>query len=370
MSAPANQAAYLVEKNATPLQVRSAPYTSPGLDQIVIRTHAVAVNPIDNVIQESSLAYGHLRYPTILGFDVSGEVVEVGKNITRFRKGDRIVGSAPATNEKINSPAYGGFQLYTVLLSHMASPIPDTLSYEKASVIPLGLDTAACGLFQKDQLALQNPSVPAAKSTGKTLLIWGGSTSVGCNAIQIAVAAGYEVITTCSPRNFDLVKSLGAAQAFDYRSSTVVSDVKNAFNGRTVAGAMSIGHGAAHKCLDILASCKGDKALAMVSYPMPESTPRHFVVLQTVLTYLTGTISLWIKAKRHGIRTGLVSGYTLVHNEVGPMIYHDYLPKALAENKFVPAPMAEVVGHGLENAQKALAILKEGVSAKKIVITL
>ncbi|KAK6384837.1 hypothetical protein LTS17_002400 [Exophiala oligosperma] len=370
MSALSNQAAYLFEKNATPLQVRSAPYTSPGPDEIVIRTHAVAVNPVDHIIQDSSLIYGHLKYPAILGFDVSGEVVDVGKNVTRFRQGDRVVGSAPATDEKINSPAYGGFQLYTVLLSHMASPLPDTLSYEEASVIPLGLDTAACGLFQKNQLALQYPSVPTAKSTGKTLLVWGGSTSVGCNAIQIAVAAGYEVITTCSPRNFDLVKSLGAVQAFDYNSSTVVSDIKNAFKGRTTAGAMSIGHGAAHKCLDILAACKGDKALTMVSYPMPESTPKHFVVLQTVFTYLTGMISLWIKAKRHGIRTGLINGYTLIHNEVGPMIYQDYLPKALAENKFVPAPKAEVVGHGLEHAQKAMEILREGVSAKKVVITL
>ncbi|KIW12141.1 hypothetical protein PV08_09416 [Exophiala spinifera] len=367
---PSNRAAYLVERNAKELQVRSAPYTSPKLGEIVIRTHAVAINPVDHIVQDSSLIYGHLKYPAILGFDVAGEVVEVGKDVTRFKKGDRVVGSAAATDKTINSSAYGGFQLYTVLLSHMVSYIPDALPYEEASVIPLGLDTAAAGLFQKDQLALQHPSVPAAKSTGKTVLVWGGSTSVGCNAIQLAVAAGYEVITTCSPRNFELVKSLGAVQAFDYKSNTVVRDIKNAFRGRLTAGAVSIGYGAAHKCLDVLAACKGDKALTMISYPMPESTPKHFVVLQTVFTYLTGMISLWIKAKRHGIRIGLVDGYTVIHNEVGPMIYEGYLPKALAEERFIPAPKPQVVGHGLENAQRAMDILKQGVSAKKVVISL
>jgi NADPH:quinone reductase-like Zn-dependent oxidoreductase len=44
------------------------------------------------------------------------------------------------------------------------------------------------------------------KPTGKTLLVWGGSTSVGSNAIQLGVAAGYEVVTTASPKNFDYVR--------------------------------------------------------------------------------------------------------------------------------------------------------------------
>ncbi|KAK7900301.1 hypothetical protein LTR67_004047 [Exophiala xenobiotica] len=370
MSTPSNQAAFLVAKNATQLEVRSAPHTRPGPDEVVIRTRAVAVNPIDHVIQNNSLAYGHLKYPAILGFDVSGEVVEVGKNVTRFKVGDRVVAGSHGTSQKVNSASHGGFQLYTVLLSHMVSPIPDFLSYEKASVIPLGLSTAACGLFQKDQLALQYPSVPAAKSTGKTVLIWGGSTSVGCNAIQLAVAAGYEVITTCSPRNFDYVKKLGAVEAFDYNSKKAVQDIKKAFKRRTTAGAMSMGPGAADKCLDILAACKGDKVLSMATYPVPATPPKRFVVLQTILTYLSGMISLWIKAKRYGIRSGYIAADTLVWNELGPLIYGEFLPKALAEKTFVPAPDPEVVGHGLENVQKAMDIQSKGISAKKIVVTL
>jgi NADPH:quinone reductase-like Zn-dependent oxidoreductase len=84
-----------------------------------------------------------------------------------------------------------------VLLEDMTSQIPDDLSFEQAAVLPLGLSTAVSGLFLKDQLGLQLPAADKGEERGKTVLIWGGSTSVGSNAIQLAVATGYEVITVC-----------------------------------------------------------------------------------------------------------------------------------------------------------------------------
>jgi NADPH:quinone reductase-like Zn-dependent oxidoreductase len=155
---------------------------------------------------------------------VAGEVVEIGSSITRFKVGDRVVGQACAIDQAFNDSAKGAFQLYTVLVDHMTSPIPPTMPFEQAAVLPLAISTASCGLFLKDQLALQLPTEPRAKPTGKAVLIWGGATSVGCNAIQLAVAAGYEVITTSSPPNFELMKRLGASQVFDYNSKTVVLD--------------------------------------------------------------------------------------------------------------------------------------------------
>lgn len=111
------------------------------------------------------------------------------------------------------------------LHDHMTSPIPSTLSFEQAAVIPFGASTASCELFQQDQLALQPLTVPLRISTGKTLLIWGGPASVGCNATQLAVAAGYEVITTCSPQNIELVEKLGGSQVFEYSSKIAVPDI-------------------------------------------------------------------------------------------------------------------------------------------------
>ena len=213
--------------------------------------------------------------------------------------------------------------------------------------------------------------MPAAKPTGKTVLIWGGSTSVGSNAIQLAVAAGYEVITTAGPRNFDLVRRLGAAEVFDYKSPTVVRDINKAFEKRTIAGALSIGQGAAELCMDILGSCKGNRFLSLASYPLdPQKLPQRFILPQVAFKFIGFSAGLWIKAKRNGARTAFIFGDTLADNEVGPAIYEEYLPKALADGSFRPAPEPEVVGHGLEKLQHAMDVHKKGVSAKKVVVTL
>lgn len=310
-----------------------------------------------------------LKYPLILGLDVAGEVVETGPGVTRFKVGDRVIGYADATDETCNNPSHGAFQIYTVLLVNATSQIPYNMSYESAAVLPLGLSTAACGLFQKDQLGLQYPSV-SPKPTGKTLLVWGGSTSVGCNAIQLAVAAGYEVITTCSPKNFAYVKKLGASQAFDYNSKTVVDDLIQAFSGKTTAGALSIGARAAENCLDILDKCIGNKFISMATYPVPQKPPKTFAVLAIAASYLSGMANIWVKSKTRGIRTAFIFGFTLLHNEVGKAIYVDYLPQALAQCAYIAAPDPQVVGKGLEFIQAGFELQRKGVSAKKVVVSL
>ena len=315
------------------------------------------------------MLFSWLKYPFIFGLDVSGEVVEVGSGVTRFKVGDRVVGHANGTDKNYNSPAHGGFQTYTVLIVNAVSPIPPTMSYESAAVIPLGLSTAASGLFQKDQLGLQLPSA-SPKPTGKTVIVWGGSTSVGCNAIQLVVAAGYEVFTTCSPKNFDFVKKLGASEAFDYNSKTVVNDMIHAFRGKTTAGALAIGHRAAENCLDILDKCSGNKFISMATYPLPQPPPKSFVLVNTAASYISGMTNIWVKSKTRGIRTNFIFGSTLLYNEVGKAIYVDFLPRALAEGAYIAAPDPYVIGKGLENIQAALDIQKKGMSAKKVVVSL
>ena len=264
---PDNTAAWLGAKRAR-LEVGSAPYTAPRADEIVVRNHAVAINPIDWITQcAGSFVFSWIKYPFVLGSDLAGEVVEVGSGVSRFKVGDRVLAHAVGADKKRNRAAEGAFQAYTVVLAHMAAPIPSTLSFESACVLPLGLSTAACGLFQKDQLVLQHPSATPTP-TGKTLLVWGGSTSVGSNAIQLAVAAGYEVITTASPRNFDYVRKLGASRVFDYHGKTVVKDLIAALQGKTIAGALAIGSGSAEACLDIVGACQGDEFVSMASFPI------------------------------------------------------------------------------------------------------
>ena len=110
---------------------------------------------------------------------------------------------------------------------------------------------------------------PTPRPTGQTVLVWGGSTSVGSNAIQLAIAAGYEVITTASPRNFDYVRSPWVATlVFDYNSPTVVPDIVAAFDGRTLAGAIAFGTTGADSCVGIAGKLKGNKFVSVASTPV------------------------------------------------------------------------------------------------------
>ncbi len=371
---PTNTAAWIGAKYAK-LEVKSAPYTPPRANEIVVKNHAVAINPLDWIIQVvGNLVFSWIKYPFVLGSDLAGEVVEVGAGVTRFKVGDRVLGHAVGTDKKRNSAAEGAFQAYTVVLAHMAAPIPATLSYENAAVLPLALSTAACGLFQKDHLALQHPSL-SSTSTGKTLLVWGGSTSVGSNAIQLAVAAGYEVVTTSSPRNFDYVKKLGASQVFDYNSETVVEDVIEAFKGKTIAGALAIGKGSAEACSDVVHACEGSKVVSMASTAIsfetlaqrPGMSPR---LLLLVLQLLSSNASLQVKTRMRRVRTKFIFGSSLMDNEVSRAVYVDFLPQALADGHYVAAPEPSVVGKGLEYVQAGFDAQMKGVSAKKVVVSL
>jgi NADPH:quinone reductase-like Zn-dependent oxidoreductase len=368
---PINTAAWLPAKR-TQLEVRPAPYTHPRDHEIVVRNHAVAINPVDWIKQVAgNLLMSWIRYPFILGEDLAGEVVEVGAAVTRFKVGDRVLGHAVGSEKSRNTPAEGAFQTYTVLLDHMAAPIPDDLSYEHAAVLPLGLSTAASALFQRDQLALRHPAT-SPKPTSETVLVWGGATSVGGNAIQLAVAAGYDVITTASPRNSDYVTALGATRAFDYRSPTIVSELIAALEARTLAGAIAIGNGSADPCVDVVSASGGRKFVSMASSPVSFAPlaghPRRLPGLMTRMGY--SGLRTALKSRRRHVKGKFIWGSSLMDNEVGPLIYENFLPSALAQGRYRAAPEPRIVGSGLAQIQAGFDEQRQGVSAQKVVVTL
>lgn len=371
---PENTALWLPSKRA-PFSLGVAPYPTPRADEIVVRVRALAVNPFDRAIQTmGGIITPWLNYPFVVGSDVAGEVVEVGPGVTRFAVGDRVVGYAAGSDKQRNNAAEGAFQDYVVLLAHMASPIPSAMAFEAAAVLPLGISTAACGLFQTDFLAMRAPTA-APSPVGRTLIVWGGSTSVGSNAIQLAVAAGYDVITTASPRNFAYVERLGARAAFDYRSKTVVADIVRDLRGREIAGALAIGLGSAAACIDIVGASKGHRFVAMATPPasfdaVPARGGRLPHLVPAMARMLAGTLALRLKARGRGVATKMIWGSTLIGNEVGPMIFESFLPSALAEARFVAAPSPTVVGQGLAQIPVALERQRQGVSAAKLVVTL
>lgn len=245
---PMNRASWITAPRTIPFKADDAPYKPPGPNQVVIKNGAVAINQYDWVLPFiGPTIAGHLQYPFIFGSDVVGTVVEVGPGVTRFRVGDRVFGMAVGIAKDANDAAEGGFQLYPVLREHMIAPMPTHIPDERAYVLGPAFGTAAYGLFHRDYLALDipdvSPSHPADTERPRAVLIAGGASSVDSNAIQLCVSAGYEVITTCSPKNFAHVKKLGAVQAVDYHSPTLAQDLTTALEGHDLAGSYAMGDG-------------------------------------------------------------------------------------------------------------------------------
>lgn len=231
----------------------------------------------------------------------------------------------------------------------MTSKIPESTSYTDAVVLPLAISTAAAGLYQKGFLELPYPT-SSPKPSGKVMLVWGGSSSVGSTAIQLAVASGVQVVTTASKRNHDYCSKLGAKAVIDYNSSSVVDEIVSAIKdtGADFAGvydSISLPESFKH-CFEVIQKVGGSKNMATV-LPPPEDKPSEINA--------QGVFAVTIATQ---------------HKEVGDAVWQKFVPGALQSGdlKCLPEPM--VVGKGLESVQKGFDVQKAGVSAKKVVIEL
>ena len=335
------------------LRVGDAPVPAPGTGEVVVRARAVAVNPIDamgGIARRVVLPW--LRYPAVLGSDVAGEIVAVGPSVTGLRVGDRVVGYAVGVEKSCNNPAEGAFQTHVVLKQHLCSPVPDTVSFVEAAVLPLALTTAAAGLFETDQLGFAVPTSRGSERA-ETVLIFGGATSVGMNAIQLARNAGYEVIATASPRNVGLLQRLGAAVVVDYHDPDVVEQIVRHLHGRHLAGTLAVASGSLRQAITVNESTS------------VTGTQRVASAQPTPATRIRGAL-----ARRRGVQVSTIWGGTPKDTPVGPAIWNGVLPAALAEHRYRSAPTPLITGHGLDAIPDALKRLRKGVNAEKIVVTL
>ncbi|WP_144874609.1 zinc-binding alcohol dehydrogenase family protein [Microbacterium sp. 1.5R] len=357
------------------LTIREAPRPTPGPGQLLIAVRAVAVNPLDAIIQSNgTVMYGWLRYPVILGEDVAGVVVETGADVVGFSIGDRVVAYAIGLEKGRDAVTESGFQTYVAVDASLAAALPDAMPFEDAAVLPLALSTAAAGLFEEDQLALDHSRLGQSAPRDEVVVVWGGATAVGGNAIQLARAAGYRVITTASPRNHERMRELGAEAAFDYRDPRAVERIVGAVNGSPVAGILAVAVGSAEPCREI-ARLTGAGRIAMASPPVSfyEQPRRPGLSLQRIRLFLrlgTRTALMQVRSRIRGIRPSFIWGSAIAGSAVGPAVWGAYLPAALAAGSHRPYPEARVVGEGLPAIQGAVDTLRGGVSAEKLVVTL
>ncbi|HAM52726.1 MAG TPA: NADPH:quinone reductase [Nitrospiraceae bacterium] len=171
----------------------------PGSGNVLVEVHAAGVNPIDWKVREGH-AKGWLNHalPLILGWDVSGVIVELGNTANGFKKGDEVYGKLDVMHD-------GAYAEYTTTATENITLKPKTVDHVHAAAVPIAALTAWQSLFDLANL-----------STGQTILIHAAAGGVGHFAVQFAKWKGARVIGTASARNTKFVKKLGAEEVIDY----------------------------------------------------------------------------------------------------------------------------------------------------------
>ena len=184
------------------------PDPTPDKSQVLVRTTAVALNPVDTYIRNG--INPDLAMPFVVGCDLAGVVEQVGNDVQRFKAGDRVWGSNQGLLGR-----QGTFSELCVVDEDWLYPIPEGVEDKAAVACSLVGITAHLGLFRDAKL-----------KSGETLFVNGGSGGVGSMVVQMAKAVGARVITTAgSEEKMKLCKELGADEVVNYRTGDVAAAI-------------------------------------------------------------------------------------------------------------------------------------------------
>lgn len=212
--------AIIITKYGPPEVLKLVEIEKPTIteNQVLIKVHASSVTPMDYRLRSAKAPLWPISRimmglwkpkQKIAGHEVAGEIIQVGKDVTKFKKGDRVFGTA-------DSP----YAEYTIASEKSSlETMPPTMSYEEGASIAFG------GIS-----ALHFLRTIANIQSGQRILINGASGGVGVYAVQLAAFFGAEVTGVCSTKNVELVRSLGADRVIDYTTADFTKETDRKYD--------------------------------------------------------------------------------------------------------------------------------------------
>jgi NADPH:quinone reductase-like Zn-dependent oxidoreductase len=262
------------------------PAPAPGPRDILVEVRAAGLNPVDFKFRQGKLrAILRPKLPLVLGNELAGEVIAVGRDVKRFRAGDRVFA-------RVAKERAGAFAEQACVDEDDAAHMPRNLDFTAAAAIPLAGLTALQAL--RDELDVK---------AGQNVLISGGAGGVGTFAIQIAKWLGAHVTTTASKRGEALVRSLGCDEVIDY----TVQDISSA-HGQFDAGFDLIGGKTLDQMFEVMKP--GTRIVSVAAIPEPQTAIRDLGG-RRALSAIFWLISYGIRSRAR--RAGISYRYLFMH---------------------------------------------------------
>jgi len=335
---PSTHLAASVPSATAALELNEIPTPTPGPNEVLIESHAFAIQPLDAKMHNAAYAGagGIKSYPATLGTNVAGIVVKVGEaaqEAGKVKVGDRVVADTAAYT--LGDWRMGGWQQFVVCGVETVSEIGDA-PFDRAVLLGFPLQTAVASM--KEYLGM---GLPGTGSPTDKVLIWGGGGAVGSCAIQYAKSVGHTVIATASPRDVTHLISIGANAVIDYHSPTIVEDIRS--------------HGPFKFILNAVGNPESHMAIAALIYP-PGGSYASVLPAQNLpenVKAIYTSFSMSVQKDEH--------------KEFRDWWYGEYFTKVLAEGKIEPPRSVKREG-GLKVLQQASRDVFEGKVKEKVVI--
>lgn len=371
-----------------PFQIQTRVTPKPGPGELLIAVKSIALNPADVVMRDSGLFIP--THPTVIGFDISGLVLEVGEDTPAgcaddssglsFQPGITRIAAYAAFFWKSCDPDYGAFQERCLVPWQHAVPIEDhNISWNHAATLPVSVEVPLSAWDALGIPRVVGPAVSASASSTSTsndnssraqrnsikseeaLLMWGASSSVGSMGVQSARLLREDqnssfaaVYATAGLANKDYVSSLGADRVFDYKDPQVVSKIITAAreDGLVIRHCF-LAMGQLAPCQAVLKSFLNDaesktKKAKIASAPAVHPDADMVQGVETIFVQPSAEEGERLEQFRYWMGA--------------------WLRENLTKGIIRPSPEPRVVGKGLKSINTGLDMLTQGVSCTKLVV--